>query len=67
MLLLKREVIDRLNKRFHQCIDEKNCTLIRYDILEGFRKIYDAVKEEKIKDAVLSLIGIEKDPYYAKK
>ncbi|WP_276503940.1 hypothetical protein [Terrimonas pollutisoli] len=64
---LQEKVIDRLSKRFNECIDEKNCTLVRYDIQEVFRKIYDVVKDEKIKDVASLLIGTEEDPKYSKK
>lgn len=46
---LRNEIVDRLSQRFKDCIGDKNCTLIRYDILEVFRKIYDQVKDYEIK------------------
>lgn len=64
---LKKKVVDQLSKRFHECISEKNCTLIRYDILEVFRKIYDQTADEKLKDKALGLIEQEDDPKYKKK
>lgn len=63
----QKKVIDGLSKRFKECIKEKNCTLIRYDILEVFRKIYDQVHDEKIKDTSLALIETEDDLKYRKK
>src|SRR5215470_14945844 len=38
-----------LERRFRECITDKNCTLIRYDILQSMRNVYDTVKDEKIK------------------
>ena len=35
-------VVKGLETRFHECISEKNCTLIRYDIIVNLRQIYDA-------------------------
>lgn len=64
---LKKKVVDSLSKRFDECISEKNCTLIRYDILEVFRKIYDQVHDDKLKNIALALIGKEDDVKYRKK
>ena len=59
--------MDGIEQRFNECIDEKNCTLIRYDILQSMRNVYDSVKDEKIKEKALELIETEKDPKYRKK
>ena len=59
--------MDGLEQRFNECIDEKNCTLIRYDVLQSMRNVYDSVKDEKIKDKALELIETEKDLKYRKK
>ena len=64
---LKKKVADNLSKRFDECITEKNCTLIRYDILEVFRKIYDQVHDDKLKDTALALIQKEDNLKYRKK
>lgn len=60
-------VIEALADRFRDCVTEKNCTLIRYDIIAGLRNLYDEVKDEKIKDKALELIELEEDPKYKKK
>ena len=59
--------MDGLEQRFHECITEKNCTLIRYDILQSLRNVYDAVKDEKIKGKALELLETEEDLKYRKK
>lgn len=41
--------MEGLERRFKECISEKNCTLIRYDILKSMRNVYDEVKDEKIR------------------
>jgi hypothetical protein len=56
-----------LVERFKECVSEKNGTLIRYDILENLRRIYDAVPNEKLRSTALSLIELEQDPKYRKK
>jgi hypothetical protein len=38
-------LVDGLAGRFKECITEKNCTLIRSDILQSLRNLYDEVKE----------------------
>ncbi|HZM24160.1 MAG TPA: hypothetical protein VFC02_20610 [Anaerolineales bacterium] len=59
--------MDGLEQRFKECISEKNCTLIRYDILQSFRNVYDEVKDEKIRAKALELIDTEDDLKYRKK
>jgi hypothetical protein len=56
-----------LEKRFHECISEKNCTLIRYDIIVDLRQLYDAVGDEPVKAKALELIEAEADLKYRKK
>ncbi|WNG21225.1 hypothetical protein [Cystobacter fuscus] len=64
---LQKKVVDRLSQRFRDCATEKNGTLIRYDILEVFRKIYDQVHDEHLKQHALALSETEEDPKYRKK
>jgi len=33
----QKRYVDGLESRFHECITEKNCTLIRYDIIQSLR------------------------------
>lgn len=56
-----------LEDRFRECTSEKNYTLIRYDIIQSFRNVYDAVHDEKVKNKALELIQTEKDLKYLKK
>ena len=63
----QKKLVDGLAARFAECIAEKNCTLIRYDILESLRKVYGVVKDEKIREKALALIEAEKDIKYRKK
>jgi hypothetical protein len=56
-----------LESRFHECIAEKNCTLIRYDILQGLRNLYDEIKDEMIRAKAQELIATEDDLKYRKK
>jgi hypothetical protein len=60
-------LVDGLERRFNECITEKNCTLIRYDIVKGLRDLYDHVKDEAVKQKALALIETETDVKYRKK
>lgn len=60
-------LVDALEGRFAECAAEKNCTLIRYDIIQVLRRLYDAVKDEKVKATALELIETEQDMKYRKK
>jgi hypothetical protein len=59
--------MDGLERRFRECLTEKNYTLIRYDILQSMRNVYDTVKDEKIKKKALELIALEEDIKYRSK
>jgi hypothetical protein len=60
-------VINGLDERFRNCIEEKNCTLIRFDIIQGLRKLYDKENDETVKQKALDLIETEEDLKYRKK
>jgi len=63
----QKKVVDGLAGRFRECAAEKNCTLIRYDIIQGLRNLYDEVQDETIKVKALELIETEEDLKYRKK
>jgi hypothetical protein len=63
----KEMVIHHLVERFHNCQNEKNYTLIRFDIIQGLKNLYDQVKDEEIKQKALDLIETEEDRKYQKK
>lgn len=60
-------LVAALENRFSECVTHKNCTLIRYDIIECLRKLFDAVGNEEIKARARALIELESDPKYKKK
>jgi hypothetical protein len=60
-------VVNGLEGRFQECVTEKHTTLIRYDIIQGLRNLYDEVENETIRDKALELIDTEKDLTYQKK
>src|SRR6266540_5385713 len=63
----QKKLVDGLENRFNECITEKNCTLIRYDIIQSLRNLYDTVEDEKIKKKAMELIETEEDLKYRKK
>lgn len=63
----QQNLIDGLERRFNECISEKNCTLIRFDIIQGLRNLYDVVKDDTIRKKALALIETEQDLKYRKK
>lgn len=63
----RQTLLKGLISRFEECISEKNCTLIRYDILQSLRNVYDATQDENIRVSARALIETEADAKYAKK
>jgi hypothetical protein len=60
-------VVKGLEKRFKECVKEKNGSLIRYDILVGLRNLYEATTSSEIKEKALELVELETDLKYRKK
>ncbi len=60
-------VVDGLARRFSECMAEKNCTLIRYDIMQGLKQLYETVKDETVRERALALMATEPDEKYRKK
>ncbi len=63
----QKMLVDGLERRFEECINEKNWSLIRYDIIQGLRDLYDEVQDEGVKEKALELIETEQDLKYRKK
>jgi len=60
-------VINHLSDRYLNCLNEKNYKLIRYDIIQCLKNLYDQLKNEEIKQCALELIEKEEDSKYQKK
>ncbi|HYW10419.1 MAG TPA: hypothetical protein VE871_00645 [Longimicrobium sp.] len=60
-------VVAGLGRRFADCASEKNCTLIRYDIVQVLRKMHDAAPDASVSQAARALIETEADLKYRKK
>jgi hypothetical protein len=63
----QQRLIDGLAFRYEECAAEKNCTLIRYDIIQDLRNLYDQIPDESIRERALALIDTEPDLKYRKK
>ncbi len=60
-------VISAFANRFAECASEKNGTLIRFDIIQSLRKLYDHEDDATLREKALALIETEADPKYRKK
>jgi hypothetical protein len=63
----RKAVLKGLGARFKECTAEKNCTLIRYDILVALRRVYDLINDGQILSTAEALMACEKDSKYRKK
>jgi hypothetical protein len=63
----RKALLKSLEGRFEDCAGEKNCTLIRFDILVVLQRIQDAVNDEQIPLIAERLIAMEQDAKYRKK
>jgi hypothetical protein len=64
---MQKTVLDALAEWFEDCTIHKNWTLIRFDIIQDLRNLYDQPKDEKIIEKALQLIEMEQDLKYRKK
>jgi len=60
-------LVAALRERFAECAAEKNCTLIRYDIIKTLHDLYSVVGDESVRETALQLIETETDAKYRKK
>lgn len=63
----KEMVLEYMTDRFHHCTDEKNYTLIRSDILQNMRNLYNILEDETIKLTAMKLIETVEEEKYKKK
>jgi hypothetical protein len=59
--------LDGMEKRFKECVTEKNGKLIHYDILVSMRNVYNEVGDETIREKAQALIAYETDVKNQKK
>lgn len=63
----RKALLKGLAARFKECTAEKNCTLIRYDILVVLRRVFGLVNDEQIRLTAERLMAMEADLKYQKK
>jgi hypothetical protein len=56
-----------LAHRFQECATEKNSTLIRSDIIQSLKNVYEITRDEAVNNTALALIETEDDLKYRKK
>lgn len=59
--------LDAVARRFADCATHRNATLIRFDLLEGLRKLYDQHPDPALQTLAQDLITQEPDTKYARK
>ena len=60
-------VMNHIVDRFQNGVDEKHYTLIRFDMIQGLKNLYDELEDEAIKQIAMELIETEGDIKYRKK
>lgn len=63
----RRAVVAALDLRYRECATEKNGTLIRHDIIESLRRLYDVVGDPAVEATARALIEVESDAKYRRK
>lgn len=63
----KEMVMEYMIDRFKNCVDEKNFTFIRNDMIQNMRNLYDHYGDQDIKQTVLDLINTVDNEKYQKK
>jgi hypothetical protein len=63
----RQRLLSGLEARFRECMSEKNGTLIRFDVAESLRRIYDESGDEAVRAKARELIETEEDLKYRKK
>lgn len=64
---LEKRLLAGLKKRYEECENEKNASLIRFDIHVVLRKVYDHSKSHEIISVTNALIAEEKDSQHKRK
>ncbi len=60
-------LIEGLRNRFVESGDEKNSTLIRFDIIKALRDVYEVSADATLREVAQDLIQTEADPKYQAK
>lgn len=63
----REAIIGALERRYADSPGEKNSTLVRSDIVQSLRRLYDATGDTDIADRARAMVASEDDPKYRKK
>lgn len=61
------KVMDYMVERFRNGTNEKNYTLVRFDLIQNMKNLYEQLKDEKIKHTAWNLIDTVEEEKYMKK
>jgi len=64
---IRQKVIDHLEMRFKECASEKHFNLLRTDIIQSIRSLYDFQPDENLRELGKSMIKEENESKYRKK
>jgi hypothetical protein len=64
---LKKQIIDHFERRFRECIAEKHYNLLRTDIIQSIRNLYDYQSDAGLLKIGSSLIELEEEAKHRKK
>jgi len=64
---LREQIVEHLDARFRECVTEKHPNLLRADIIQSIRNIYDHQSDAGLLELGRSLIELEKEAKHRKK
>ena len=63
----REKVVDHLEERFRECADEKHYNLIRQDVIQSMKFLYDQEKDDALLTRAQTLMMAEHEEKYRKK
>ncbi len=63
----RQTYLNGMEQRYNECLAEKNGSLIRSDIIQSLKNVYEATQDESVSTKALALIESEADVKYHKK
>jgi hypothetical protein len=64
---IRKKVTDHLSKQYVECVNGKHHSLIRQDIIQSLRNLFDSVHDETIRVKAMGLIKMETEAKNRKK
>jgi hypothetical protein len=63
----REKVLDHLEERFRECVDEKHYNLIRQDVIQSIKSLYDQERDDTLLARAQALTMAEHEEKYRKK